>query len=106
MSTDASKFIIADASARLILAADIDAQDVPSLRDEVAAGLQPPVERFVIDLSECRFLDPVAVDLIGATMGMADAQGIRMTMEGLTPNVRVILGIAGLLDFSADPGTS
>ena len=49
---------------------------------------------------------PVAVDLIGATMGMADAQGIRMTMEGLTPNVRVILGIAGLLDFSADPGTS
>lgn len=99
MSTDAVRLVIDDDTARLILVGDASEQDVSALRDEVHEKLGPDVGHLVIDLSECRFLDPIVVDLIGTTLGTADDRGIRIDLVGISPNVRVILGIAGLLDF-------
>jgi anti-anti-sigma factor len=104
MSTDASRLVIDHATARLALAGDLSEQEVQALRQQASAQLHPPVRRLVIDLAQCRFLDPVVVDLIGGVMGMADERGIAMTLDGASANVRVILGIAGLLDFPASRG--
>jgi anti-anti-sigma regulatory factor len=104
MSTEAARLVIDDGTARLILVGDASEQDVSALRDEVHDRLGPDVELLVIDLSACRFLDPIVVDLIGTTMGRADDRGIRMDLAGVSPNVRVILGIAGLLDFPSGRG--
>jgi anti-anti-sigma factor len=104
MSTDASRLVIDDATARLALAGDLGEQEVRALRRQVSAELHAPVRRLVIDLAQCHFLDPVVVDLIGAVMGTAHDRGIPMTLDGASANVRVILGIAGLLDFPTSRG--
>ena len=104
MSTDPSRLVVSDSVARLILAAEVTGEDSELVRERVSSELRQPLSRFVIDLSACKFLDPEAVDLIGSVMGVADQRDIPIVLEGASATVRVILGIAGLLDFPADRG--
>ncbi|HRY09163.1 MAG: STAS domain-containing protein [Actinobacteria bacterium] len=105
MSTAASRLVAHDTVATLILSGDIGHEDAGALRDHLDAALSPPVERLAIDLSSCGFLNPVAVDLVGAAIGKAHEHGMPASLEGASANVRVILGIAGLLDLPSDGGS-
>jgi hypothetical protein len=42
--------------------------------------------------------------MLSSVLGQADAAGARINLEGMSANLRVILGIAGLLDLAESSG--
>lgn len=103
---DADRLVVDEVEATLTLSGILSDSDAEVLRGQLRGALNHPVERLSIDLSACRFLDPVAVDLVGAAIGIAHERGISASLVGTSANVRVILGIAGLLDLPSDGGRS
>jgi len=100
-----SSLTIADGTATLRLVGEVGQADADQLRPLVPVTMQPALTALVVDLAGCTYLDPAGVDLVGMVMGAAVDRGATITMEGASPNVRIILGIAGLLDLvGGDPG--
>lgn len=104
----ASTLTYGEATARLRLVGEAGEQDAAAIGPDVEAVMQPPLALLVVDLTDCRFLEPAGVDLVGAVMGRAADLGAAMVIEGASANVRIILGIAGLWDLALDnaPGGS
>jgi anti-anti-sigma factor len=92
-----------DGIARIVLVGDVDEFEADRLRQYAVAGLQQPLHQLVVELHDCSYLAPAAVDLLGELFGGAAEQGAAIAVRGAKPNVRVILGISGLLEL-ADSG--
>ena len=100
---EVSSLTIADGTATLRLVGEVGQADADQLRPLVTT--HPALTALVVDLADCTYLDPAGVDLVGMVMGAAVDRGATITMAGASPNVRIILGIAGLLDLvGGDPG--
>lgn len=84
---------------RLVLSKDDQGSCTQALRDESQVLTSPLVE-LVIDFADCDHLEAEAVDALGVVMDRAVDDGANISLKGVSPNVRVILGIAGLLQYA------
>jgi anti-anti-sigma regulatory factor len=104
-ATDAeSSFTAQHASAQLVLVGDVGQAMADDLREQASRRMPAQLDEFVVDLSSCRFLEPAAVDMLSSVLGHAHDGGARICLEGMSANLRVILGIAGLLDLAESSG--
>lgn len=99
-----SSFSVNHASARLVLVGDVGHEVADSLKEQASLQMPTQVDELVVDLSACRFLEPAAVDMLSSVLGRADAGGADISLRGMSANLRVILGIAGLLDLAESSG--
>jgi anti-anti-sigma regulatory factor len=63
-----------------------------------------PLKELIVDFSGCDHLDAEAVDALGSVLDRAIDGGATISMTGVSANVRVILGIAGLLELAESHG--
>ena len=99
-----STVVCMDGLARIVLVGDVDQAVVDRLRPQALAAMQASLRDLVVDLHDCSYLEPAAVHLLGDLFGRAAEQGAAIAVRGASPNVRVILGIAGLLDLADSSG--
>ena len=93
-----------DGTARIVLVGEVGEATADRLRPDALARLQQPLEHLVVDLRKCSYLEPATVDLLGELFGLATEQGAAIAVQGASPNVRVILGISGLLGLADSSG--
>ncbi len=104
-TTDTDSYLsVQHASAQLVLVGDVGQEMADDLREQASLRMPAQLDGFVVDLSACRYLEPAAVDMLSSVLGHAHAGGARISLEGMSANLRVILGIAGLLDLAESPG--
>jgi ABC-type transporter Mla MlaB component len=99
-----SSFSVHQARAQLVLVGDVGQEMADSLKGQASVQMPNRLDELVVDLRACRFLEPAAVDMLSSVLGQADAAGARINLEGMSANLRVILGIAGLLDLAESSG--
>lgn len=83
----------------LSLTKDEQGSCAQTLRDQLHA-LHTPVAELVLDFANCDHLEAEAVDALGSMLDRVADDGATISLQGVSPNVRVILGIAGLLEFA------
>lgn len=93
-----------DGIARIVLVGDVGETTADRLRAEALARLAPPLQQLVVDLHDCRYLEPAAVDLLGEMFGRTADLGAAISVQGASANVSVILAISGLLDLADGSG--
>ncbi len=99
-----SSFSVNHASARLVLVGDVGRAMADSLREQASLQMPTQVDEFAVDLSACRYLEPAAVDMLSSVLGRAHDGEAHISLQGMSANLRVILGIAGLLDLAESSG--
>jgi anti-anti-sigma factor len=97
------------APVRIVLAGELDGEEVTRLHDAVAGVPLPgDIRDLRIDAGELTFLDSAGIRaLLGLRERAADA-GARVVIDRLTHNVYRVIEIAGLLDIFqiSDPAAS
>ncbi len=100
--TDAeTSLTIAGGTATLRLVGEVGQDAAEQLLPLVPTAVPPGLAALVVDLTGCTYLDPAGVDLVGEVMGAAVDGRTSIRIQGASPNVRIILGIAGLLDLES-----
>jgi len=76
---------------------DFDGLSVPGLRDSLNVGLNQGVTQFVLDLSDCEYMDSSGLGfIIWADNRLAPVAG-RLAITGQNPDVTRILELSGLI---------
>ncbi len=89
---------------RIVLAGDVDGPAMQASLEDMAGELDDSVQSLVVDLHECRFIGATGVDVLGTLVGRAAEHGATVELQGASPGVSLILGIAGLLDLAQSSG--
>jgi anti-anti-sigma factor len=81
----------------LRLDGDFDGLSVPGLRDSLNVGLNQGVTQFVLDLTDCEYMDSSGLGfIIWADHRLAPVSG-RLAITGQNPDVTRILELSGLI---------
>jgi anti-anti-sigma factor len=76
----------------------IDCCTAPFLAQDLDEKLQPGVS-LVIDLGQTQFIDPPSVDILMQGILKARQRRARLSLQKVTPQVKVVLEMAGVLQF-------
>ncbi len=89
---------------RIVLVGDVDGPAMQASLAHMPVELDDSVQSLVVDLYECSFIGAAGVDLLGTLVGRAAEHGATVELQGASPGVSLILGIAGLLDLAQSSG--
>ena len=86
-----------DQAELLILSGELDLSNCEQLYEHVRLAIDAGVRQLTCDMSELAFVDSTGVSLFLSTRKRMQTLGGTFTLHSLTPNVRRVLRIAGVL---------
>lgn len=83
---------------RLTVRGDLDMESAPALQTAIADNAGPGTTLLVLDLREVEFVDSSAIRVILRAANEFGERGGRLVIDGLSPAVRRVFEVTGLLE--------
>jgi anti-sigma B factor antagonist len=84
--------------ALVVAEGEIDIYTAPRLQVALDEGLEPGVQRLIVDLTEVPFIDSSAINVLVTTFRRLQELGAGLDVVGSRPSVLRVFKVTGLLD--------